>query len=70
MRGIIKKFPNIGKDIEKFVTEWNVGADYWRRTGVLTFDGNRNVKEKVTYNRIREYLQKLYGHHFSYGTIV
>lgn len=44
VRGIMKKFPNIGKDIEKFVTEQNVGADYWRRTGVLTFDGNRNVK--------------------------
>ena len=67
MRGVVKKFHSIGKDIEKFVT---VGADYWRRTGVLTFDGNRRVKEKVTYNRIREHLQQLYGHHFLYGTVV
>ena len=67
---IIKKFPNTGKNIETLVTEWNVGVDYWRRTGILTFDGNCNVKEKVTYNRIREHLQQFYGCHFSYGTIV
>ena len=54
----------------KFVQERNVGADYWRRTGVLTFDGNRHVREKVTYERIRQHLQQLYQHHFSYGTIV
>ena len=29
-----------------------------------TFDGNCNVKEKVTYNRIRKHLQELYGYHF------
>ena len=69
-RGIVKKFPNIGKAIEDFVSERNVGADFWRRTGVLTFDGNRNVKEKVTYERIRQHLQKLYDHPFSYGTVV
>lgn len=40
VRGLVSKFPNIGKDIEKFVSERGVGADHWRRTGVLTFDGN------------------------------
>ena len=69
-RGIVKKFPNIGKAIEDFVSERNVGADFWRRTGVITFDENRNVKEKVTYERIRQHLQKLYDHPFSYGTVV
>ena len=69
-RGIVKKFPNIGKAIEDYVSERNVGADYWRRTGVLTFDGNQNVKEKVTYERIRQHLTELYDHHFSYGTVV
>ena len=29
----------------------NVGADAWRRTGVLTFDGNLRVSNKVTYER-------------------
>ena len=43
-RGILK-FPNIGKAIEDFVSECSVGADFWRRTGVLTFDRNRKVKE-------------------------
>ena len=37
---IVNKFPNIGKDIEEFVRSNKVGADAWRRTGVLTFDGN------------------------------
>ena len=69
-RGIVKKFPNIGKAIEDFVLERNVGADFWRRTGVLTFDGSRKVKEKVTYERIRQHLQKLYDHPFLYGTVV
>ena len=41
------------EEIEAFVSERNVGANAWRRTGVLTFDGNRSVKENVTYERIR-----------------
>jgi hypothetical protein len=28
-----------------------MGADAWRRIGILTFDGNRKVKEKI-YTRI------------------
>ena len=59
VRGILLDYPNIGKEIETFVSERNVGADCWRRTGVLTFDGNRKIKEKVTYERIRQHLQKL-----------
>ena len=35
-------------------------ADAWR-TGVLTFDGNRKVEEKVTYECIRKHLQEVYG---------
>ena len=69
-RGVVKKYPNIGKVIEAYVSERNVGADYWRRTGVLTFDGNRRIKEKVTYERIREHLEQVYKQHFSYGTVV
>ena len=37
---------------------------------MLTFDGNRKVKEKVTYERIRKHLQEVYGRKFSYGTVV
>ena len=67
---VVDKFPDIGKSIESFVSESSIGADAWRRTGVLTFDGNLRVKEKVTYERIRQHLEEKYDHHFSYGTVV
>ncbi|WAR08101.1 BIR7A-like protein [Mya arenaria] len=70
--GILKKFPDIGKTMETYVKESSVGADAWRRTGVLTFDGNvkNNIKPKVTYKRIQSHLQKTYNRKFSYGTVV
>lgn len=49
VHSIASDFPDIGKDIEN---NNSVGADSWRRTGVLTFDGNRKLGKKVTYNRI------------------
>ena len=70
VKGLLKQFPNIEKVIEEFVRESNVGADAWRRTGVLTFDGNCRVKEKVTYRKIQQHLQEVYDRKFSYGTIV
>ena len=70
VRGIIKDYPNIGEVIETYVKDRNVGADAWRRTGVLTFDGNTKVKNKVTFNHIREHLQTVYQRKFSYGTVV
>lgn len=60
VRGILATFPDIGKTIEEYVQERSIGADAWRRTGVLTFDGNRTVKEKVTYSRIKNHLEKTY----------
>lgn len=69
--GIMKDYPEIGKEIETFVTNRSVGADAWRRTGVLTFDGNqRAVKEKVTYESIRQHLEETYKRRFAYGTVV
>ena len=70
VRGILKDYPDIGEVIENYVKERNIGADAWRRTGVLTFDGNTKVKSKVTFNRIREHLQRVYQRSFSYGTVV
>jgi hypothetical protein len=70
VKGILKDHPDIGSVMEKFVEERNIGADAWRRTGVLTFDGNTNVKQKVTYERIRQHLMSYYNKHFSYGTVV
>lgn len=38
--------PDIGKTTEEYVKKCGVGADAWRRTGVLTFDGNTHVGKK------------------------
>ena len=57
---IVNKFPNIGKDIEEFVRSNKVGADAWRRTGVLTFDRNIKKGPKVTFQRIQKHLQEKY----------
>lgn len=70
MKTIIDKHPNIGYEIESFVRSCDVGADRWRRIGVLTFDGNVRVKKKVTFRRIQEHLELLYGEKISYGTLV
>ena len=70
VRGVLADHPNIGREIEAFVDDRGVGADAWRHTGILTFNGNANVKQKVTYERIRQHLQHLHGRHFSYGTVV
>lgn len=65
---ILKTFPDIGKESEHFVEEWSVGADAWRHTGVLTFDGNKPIGQKVTYHRIKEHLESVYRRKFAYGT--
>lgn len=44
---IIQNHPTIGADIEKFVSDKQMGADAWRRTGVITFDGNRRPKGHI-----------------------
>ena len=67
---ILEQCPDIGDKIESFVQQHNVGADAWRRTDVLTFDGNVKLKEKVTYEKIRQYLQNVYKRKFSYGTVI
>jgi len=67
---IVDRFPDIGDTIETFVSNSNIGADAWRRTGVLTFDGNLRVNKKVTYERIRQHLMDKYNHKFSYGRVI
>ena len=67
---ILRDCPNIGETVESFVQDHSVGADAWRRTGVLTFDGNANLKDKVTYEKIQKHLEEVYGRHFAYGTVV
>lgn len=68
---ILKEFPNIGQDIEEYVRSRRCGADAWRRTGVVTFDGNRKRGPKASYKRIHEHLKKKYQtNKISYGTVV
>ena len=67
---ILKECPDIGITMKKFAEEHNLGADAWRRTGVLTFDGNTSLKQKATYEGIRQHLQEVYKRKFSYGTVV
>ena len=67
---VLRDFPDIGKEIENFVQSKRVGADAWRRTGILTFDGNVKQGQKVTYKRIKQHLEEKYNTTFSYGTIV
>ena len=54
---------------EQFVQENNVGADHWR-TGILTFDGNTRVGQKVTFRRTQDHLQRVYKCKFSYGSVL
>ena len=70
LHSIAEKFPDIGSEIESYVSSCNVGADAWRRTGVLTFDGNQKIDKKCTYQRIQNHLKDIYKQHISYGTVV
>lgn len=65
---ILSECPDIGDVFEECVKD-NVGADRWRRTRLLTFDGNTKLKSKVTYESIRQHLQQVYKH-FLYGSVV
>lgn len=66
---LIKEFPNIGEIVEDFVRDHNVGADSWRRTGVLTFDGNVHIKDKVTYSKIQKHLESKTCKQYSTPTV-
>ena len=70
LHSIAEKYPDIGSEIESYVASCNVGADAWRRTGVLTFDGNQKIDKKCTYKRIQDHLKDVYKQHISYGTVV
>ena len=67
---IQKRSPNIGKDIEDFVSIKRCGADSWRRTGVTTFDGNRKRSPKASFCSIQEHLQIKHNSKIGYETIV
>ena len=59
-----------GQMLEGFARERRVGADSWRRTGLLTFSANVKRGPKITYSRIKDHLEKTYNTKFGYGTVV
>ena len=67
---LISKCPDIGQEIEEYVKPCGAGAGAWRKTGEYTFDGNRKVKKKATFKRIKKHLEAKYGRKISYGSIV
>lgn len=66
---IQREHPDIDETIEH-VRKCGVGADAWRRTGVLTFDGTKRVGKRVSFKRTQEHLQAKYKSYFSYGSVV
>ena len=70
VQSVVRRLPDIGNTIETFVSDSNIGADAWRRTEILTFDGNVKVREKVTYARIQQHLEQTYKCKMTYGTVV
>ena len=70
VKTIVDRFLDIGQATESHVSDTNIGAYAWRRTGVLTFDGNLRVKRKVTHDRTQQHLQERYQSTLSYGTVV
>lgn len=56
--------------IEAYAKSCDVGADKWRRTGVLTFGGDQVKEKRLTYKRLQEYLIDYYKEHISLGTVV
>ena len=55
---IQKECPDIGQVVKEFVQQSNVGADAWRQTGVLTFDGNVKIPQKSLMNAFKNVWKK------------
>ena len=60
-KSILKTYPNIGKVIEDFGEQCDIGADKWRRTGLYTSSGDVKDKKGVTFSKIREKLKEHFG---------
>ena len=46
------------------------GANAWRQTGVITFDGSKKMEKKAAFKRIKEHVEEKYQRKISYGTVV
>ena len=59
-REISRRHPDIGKVMEEYAELCDVGADKWRRTGVLTFSGEKKREKRLTYRRMQKFLETYY----------
>lgn len=66
-RELVSYYKNVGIEIELFVQYHNIGVDAWRHTGMLTFDGNVKLGNKVKDSRT---CWKHFNRKVSYGSIV
>ena len=67
---VLRDCPGISQAIEDFVKACGAGPDAWWRTGALTFDGNKKIKQKATFKKITEHLEQKYNRSISYGSVV
>jgi len=70
INAVEKRHPDIGEVMEKIVSDADVGADKWRRTGVYTFSGDMKKEKRVTFKTLTEKLNEHYKEKISYGTVV
>lgn len=69
-RDILRRYPDIGKKMEDYARDCDVGADKWRRTGMLTFGAEKKTEKRLTFEKLRQFLVKTYERNFSIGTVV
>ena len=69
-RDIVSRYPDIGKVIEEHARACDVGADQWRRTGLLTFGAQKKTEKRLTFENLRVYLEGYYNRPFSIETMV
>ena len=62
--------PEVGKEIENFVTECGAGTDAQQRIGVITFNENRKMQKKQTFKHEKEHLEEKFKIKISYGSLV
>ena len=69
-RDVTSKYPDIGKVMEAFARQCDVGADQWRRTGLYTFGAEKKTEKRLTFEKLRQHLVSHYKRNFSIGTVV
>ena len=62
-----REFPGIGEALEEIARDSQVGADRWRRTGMLTLEqgGGEGSGKRLTFTRAHQLLVARYGNELS-----